>query len=53
MTDQTNPVNWFEIPENDLERAKQFYETVLGLQLRTAREIEWRCIRRCNGPARY
>ena len=33
MTDQINPVNWFEIPVNDLERAKQFYETVLGLQL--------------------
>ena len=33
MTDQTNPVNWFEIPVNDLERAKQFYETVFGLQL--------------------
>ena len=33
MTDQTNPVNWFEIPVNDLERAKHFYETVFGLQL--------------------
>lgn len=33
MTDQSNPVNWFEIPVNDLERAKQFYETVFGLQL--------------------
>ena len=33
MTDQTNPVNWFEIPVNDLERARQFYETVFGLQL--------------------
>ena len=33
MTDQTNPVNWFEIPVNDLERAKQFYEAVLGLPL--------------------
>ena len=33
MNDQTNPVNWFEIPVNDLERAKQFYETVFGLQL--------------------
>jgi len=33
MTEQTNPVNWFEIPVNDLERAKQFYETVFGLQL--------------------
>ena len=33
MTDQTNPVNWFEIPVNDLEGAKQFYETVFNLQL--------------------
>ena len=33
MTDQTNPVNWFEIPVNDLERARQFYETVFGFQL--------------------
>ena len=33
MSDQTNPVNWFEIPVNDLERAKQFYETVFGFQL--------------------
>lgn len=33
MTDQTNPVNWFEIPVNDLDRAKRFYETVFGFQL--------------------
>ena len=33
MIDQTNPVNWFEIPVNDLERGKQFYESVFGLQL--------------------
>ncbi|HCA80819.1 MAG TPA: glyoxalase, partial [Bacteroidetes bacterium] len=25
-----NPVNWFEIPVNDMERGKKFYETVLG-----------------------
>ena len=28
-----NPVNWFEIPVNDMERGKKFYETVLGVQL--------------------
>ena len=33
MTDRSNPVNWFEIPVNDLARARQFYETVFGLQL--------------------
>lgn len=25
-----NPVNWFEIPVSDMDRAKKFYETVLG-----------------------
>ena len=33
MSEQTNPVQWFEIPVNDLERARQFYETVFDLQL--------------------
>jgi len=33
ITTQTNPVNWFEIPVNDLDRARQFYETVFGFQL--------------------
>lgn len=33
MTDQTNPVNWFEIPVDDLEKAKQFYENVFGFRL--------------------
>ena len=28
-----NPVNWFEIPVSDLQRAKNFYETVLGYEL--------------------
>jgi uncharacterized protein len=26
-------VNWFEIPSRDFERAKNFYETVLGVTL--------------------
>jgi uncharacterized protein len=25
-----NAINWFEIPANDFERAKTFYETILG-----------------------
>jgi len=29
----TNPVNWFEIYVDDMERAKTFYETVLDLKL--------------------
>ena len=33
MSEENNPVNWFEIPVNDLERATKFYETVFGIQL--------------------
>lgn len=29
-----NPVNWFEIPVNDLDRAIGFYETVFGYSLK-------------------
>ncbi len=28
-----NPVNWFEIYVQDMDRAKAFYETVLGVEL--------------------
>jgi hypothetical protein len=31
--DEMNPVGWFEIYVNDLNRAKSFYEAVLGLEL--------------------
>jgi hypothetical protein len=30
---EMNPIVWFEIPANDIERAKRFYETLLGLEL--------------------
>ena len=30
---KTNPVCWFEIYVQDLDRAKKFYETVLGTEL--------------------
>nr|MDJ0614858.1 VOC family protein [Rhizobiaceae bacterium] len=34
MSDQTqNTCVWFEIPSTDLERSKQFYETVLGTKM--------------------
>lgn len=33
MASETNPVNWFEIPTSDIERARAFYEHVLGVQL--------------------
>ena len=29
----TNPVSWFEIYVDDMPRAKQFYETVIGTEL--------------------
>ena len=28
-----NPVNWFEIPVTDIDRATKFYEAVLGINL--------------------
>ena len=28
-----NPVNWFEIPVSDIDRAKSFYEAILGIEL--------------------
>lgn len=28
-----NPVNWFEIPATDLDRAQAFYEKVLGIAM--------------------
>lgn len=28
-----NAVNWFEIPVNDMDRAKKFYENVLGIEI--------------------
>ncbi len=33
MPSHANPVNWFEIPVNDLARAKTFYESVLGVEI--------------------
>ncbi len=29
-----NPVGWFEIPVNDIDRAKNFYEKLLGITLK-------------------
>ena len=29
-----HPINWFEIPVLDLDRAQNFYETILALKLR-------------------
>ncbi len=33
MTMKTNPVCWFEIYVQEMDRAKKFYETVLGTEL--------------------
>ncbi|MBI3775455.1 MAG: VOC family protein [Gammaproteobacteria bacterium] len=33
MPQPSNPVNWFEIPVNDMQRAKEFYEHVFGVML--------------------
>lgn len=33
MSTEMNPVTWFEIPANDLGRAKAFYEHVFGVEL--------------------
>lgn len=30
-----NPVNWFEIPAIDMDRAKAFYQNVFGVELST------------------
>ena len=33
MSQQTNPVNWFEIPVRDMRRATKFYEAAFGVTL--------------------
>ena len=33
METKMNPVNWFEIPVAELDRAKKFYENVFGFEL--------------------
>ena len=33
MAEPNNPVHWFEISVDDMDRAKEFYENVLDIQL--------------------
>ena len=33
MSINPNPVNWFEIPVNQMARAKTFYESAFGVEL--------------------
>ncbi|MGQ3054298.1 MAG: VOC family protein [Roseateles sp.] len=35
MSANPHAINWFEIPVTDFDRAKAFYETVLGLRIET------------------
>lgn len=34
-----NPVGWFEIPATDMQRAKAFYEAMLGIQISEQRAL--------------
>ncbi len=33
MPSHANPVDWFEIPVNDMAKAKTFYESALGVEI--------------------
>ena len=33
MDASVNTLNWFEIPVNDMDRAKKFYESVFGIKM--------------------
>jgi predicted enzyme related to lactoylglutathione lyase len=37
LSAESNAITWFEIPVSDMKRAKKFYETVLDIQLTTAK----------------
>jgi len=37
----SNPVGWFEIYVDDIERAKSFYEAMLGIELRKLEGTEF------------
>lgn len=34
MAEYTHAINWFEIPVNDFDRARKFYETILGYTMK-------------------
>jgi hypothetical protein len=46
-----NPVGWFEIYVNDMARARQFYESVLGIQLQVLGDPSERSIEMRSFPA--
>jgi predicted enzyme related to lactoylglutathione lyase len=33
MDSTTNALNWFEIPANDIEKSKKFYETIFEIEM--------------------
>lgn len=33
MSSETNAINWFEIPANDISRAKTFYESIFEIKM--------------------
>ncbi len=35
LSENTNAINWFEIPATDTARAKKFYETILDVSMET------------------
>lgn len=35
MDAQSNNINWFEIPVNDMDRARKFYESIFGFTMET------------------
>jgi uncharacterized protein len=37
LSAESNAITWFEIPVSDMKRAKKFYETVLDIQLVSAK----------------
>ncbi len=37
LSAESNAITWFEIPVSDMKRAKKFYETVLDIELVTAK----------------
>lgn len=36
-----NALNWFEIYVDDMDRAKNFYETILGIEMEKADDPKW------------
>jgi uncharacterized protein len=35
LIEQTNAINWFQIPVLETKRAKKFYETILDIEMKT------------------